>query len=391
LREAVVLVARDRTTTAELLSYLAEIDDRRIFVPAGYSSMFAYCLHELHMSEDITCKRLCAARASRKFPVILDAVAEGRLQLSTVVLLAPHLTAENVTELVAEATHKTNAETERLLAHRFPKPDVPTVIQPIATRPKLGADLSAVRRMESPADLLVPAPAEVHADSSAARRIETPAVQLGPEPVQKRARVAPLAPQRFAVHMTIDQETHDLLQYAQQLLSHQIAAGDVPAVFARALKALIVQLEKQKYAATEKPRAAKPRPSTNTRHVPAAAKRAVRKRDGGRCTFVSDTGHRCEARSRLEFDHIEPVARGGQATVGNLRLRCRAHNQYAAECAFGAEFMSQKRHEARCVAAARRESVESTTLPRGVRHSSLEHARLRLDQSELAAAERARS
>ena len=40
------------------------------------------------------------------------------------------------------------------------------------------------------------------------------------------------------------------------------------------------------------------------------------------------------------------VARGGAATVSTIRLRCRAHNQYAAECTFGAEFMSRKREAA---------------------------------------------
>jgi hypothetical protein len=58
---------------------------------------------------------------------------------------------------------------------------------------------------------------------------------------------------------------------------------------------------------------------------------------------VSDAGHRCGERARLEFDHVEPVARGGQATVAGLRLRCRAHNQYEAERAFGAGFMEHKR------------------------------------------------
>jgi hypothetical protein len=62
---------------------------------------------------------------------------------------------------------------------------------------------------------------------------------------------------------------------------------------------------------------------------------------------VSDTGHRCGERVRLEFDHVEPVARGGRAKVAGLRLRCRAHNQYEAERAFGEGFMEHKRREHR--------------------------------------------
>ncbi|MBI5709216.1 MAG: hypothetical protein HZC42_02785 [Candidatus Eisenbacteria bacterium] len=96
-----------------------------------------------------------------------------------------------------------------------------------------------------------------------------------------------------------------------------------------------------------------PRASANPRHIPAQVKRAVWERDGGRCTFVSEGGYRCPARTLLEFDHVEEVARGGRASVAGIRLRCRAHNQYAAECTFGAAFMSHKRAAAREEAAAR--------------------------------------
>src|SRR2546423_15690563 len=61
----------------------------------------------------------------------------------------------------------------------------------------------------------------------------------------------------------------------------------------------------------------------------------------------------------LEFDHVDEVARGGKATVEGIRLRCRAHNQYTAECTFGKEFMRHKRHKAQArVAAARRAKAD---------------------------------
>src|SRR5205823_1738618 len=48
---------------------------------------------------------------------------------------------------------------------------------------------------------------------------------------------------------------------------------------------------------------------------------------------------------------IEAIARGGVTTAAGIRLRCRAHNLYAAECTFGAEFMRGKREEAQRQAA----------------------------------------
>jgi hypothetical protein len=51
------------------------------------------------------------------------------------------------------------------------------------------------------------------------------------------------------------QEMHDDLRYAQALASHAVPSGDIAAVFHRALKAYIAQMEKRKFAATSKPRA----------------------------------------------------------------------------------------------------------------------------------------
>jgi hypothetical protein len=69
----------------------------------------------------------------------------------------------------------------------------------------------------------------------------------------------------------------------------------------------------------------------------------VAERDGRRCAFVSPGGKRCECRQALEFDHVVPIARGGQTTLENLRLLCSAHNQFAAEQQLGQAFMAAKR------------------------------------------------
>jgi len=167
-----------------------------------------------------------------------------------------------------------------------------------------------------------------------------------------------VAPERYALQLTIGKSTHDKLRYAQALLSHQIPAGEVAEVLDRALDALIGQLEQRKFAATTRPRPRLRRSSANPRYVPAEVKRTVWERDGGQCTFVSEAGHRCPARQLLEFDHIDEAARGGRATVANMRLRCRSHNQYGAERTFGSGFMSHKRQQAREAAERARAAAE---------------------------------
>jgi 5-methylcytosine-specific restriction endonuclease McrA len=348
-------LAMECTNTAGILADLAEIDARRLYLPAGYDSMFSFCVGQFHMSEDVAYKRIKAARAARRFPAILEAVATGRLHLSAVVLLAPHLTEHTAEELLAAATHRTKAEIERLLAERFPQPDLMAWVEAIP-QPALSTEQQAPGPVESQ----VPG-------SPAAREFET---QQAPGPVRApvtppaghdRGRVKPLAPQRFAVQFTVSQSAHDKLRYVQELLGHQVPSGDIAQVFEWALDALIPQLEKRKFAATTTPRPSRPR-SQNERCIPAHVRRAVWKRDAGQCTFVSETGHRCDARKPLEFDHVLEIVRGGEASVDDLRLRCRAHNQYAAERTLGAEFMLHKRVAA-SAARAGTAPAASTTAP----------------------------
>src|SRR5215471_378594 len=109
-RELTAAIAREDISTAVVLDHIAEYDERKLYRPAGYPSMFAYCVESLHRSEEAAYKRIRAARAARRFPVIFDMVAEGRLHLSGVVLLAAHLTADNAAELLALASHRSKLE-----------------------------------------------------------------------------------------------------------------------------------------------------------------------------------------------------------------------------------------------------------------------------------------
>jgi hypothetical protein len=167
--------------------------------------------------------------------------------------------------------------------------------------------------------------------------------------------------QRFEFRLVVDQAVYDRFRYAQELLGPRVPAGDLAEVFGQAIEALIAKLERRKFAATDRPRPGPSRAPANPRTVPAQVQRAVWERDGGQCTFVSESGQRCPARTRLEFDHVVPVACGGPSTVENVRLLCAGHNQHAAQCAFGAGFMEDRRRaaaEARAKAAADREAKE---------------------------------
>ena len=295
------LVEHDRTTTADLLAHIGEVARRRLYAHLGYPSMQAYCVQVLHLSEDAARKRVQVARKGWLLPVIFEAIADGRVHLSGMKLLVPFIDEENVHELVEAASGRTYREIELLLAERFPQPE-----------PDEGVE-------------------EVSGD--AARHL------------RDRSGVKPIAPGRYRVQFTIGESDHERLQYARQLMSHRNPQGRLSVVHAAALELLIEALEKEKFGETDTPREA--RGSSGGRTIPRSVRREVWKRDQGRCTYVSPAGRRCESRWMLEFDHVHEFARGGEATVGNVRLLCRAHNQYLAECTFGAGFMDEKRGSGR--------------------------------------------
>ena len=348
LRDLAALVTRDRATTATLLAHIAEVDKRRLYANR-HGSMFDHCVKVLGFSEDAAGKRITATRVARRFPAIFVAIEDGWLHVTAVCLLSRpqrHLRGTDASELIAAAEHKTNDEIREMLVERFPQPDLaPRVSAPSAEPPECCVlSPHALERVEVPGTSSaegIGAGAQAQSAATGSAVLAAPTIPISQA---SSGRTTPLSPGRFGLQLTMSTETRDKLRRAEELLGHAVPRGEYAQVLDRALDALIEKLERRRFAATHRPRDA--RPSKNPRHIPAGVRRAVRARDGEQCTFVGDSGERCEERKALEFDHVTPVARGGESTVANLRLRCRTHNQWEAERTFGAGFMQAKRARA---------------------------------------------
>jgi hypothetical protein len=115
LSEVARAVRQERAATAHLIALLAEVDARRLYLGEGYSSLFTYCTQALHLSEHAAYGRIEAARAARRLPVVIDLLADGSLNVTTVNLLAPHLTADNHQRVLESARHKSKREVESML------------------------------------------------------------------------------------------------------------------------------------------------------------------------------------------------------------------------------------------------------------------------------------
>ena len=308
------LTASERETTAQLVAHLAELDTRDIHLREGYPSLFVYCRDVLGLSEHEAYNRIDAARAARRFPVILDLLAEGAVHLTTVRLLGPHLTPDNYLGVLQSARGKRKAEVEEIVARLAPRPDV----------------APAVRKLPKPAPPPRVVPGEEACEEAATVAAPLP---LPSSPAPPRPAATPLSPDRYRIQFTIGTDTLEKLRRAKDLLRHAIPSGDEAAILDRALTALLAELAKKKFAATERPRPS-PGMVVGSRHIPADVKRAVWRRDLGRCAFTGTNGHRCTERAFLEFHHVQPYAVGGEPTVANVQLRCQRHNAYEARAYF---------------------------------------------------------
>jgi len=321
------LVARERDATAHLVAHLAEMDTRDVHLREGYESLYVYCRDALGLSEGEAYNRIEVARAARRFPIILEMLAAGVVNLTAARLLAPHLTAANHREVLDSARGKKKREIEEIVAALSPRPDVAPSVRKL---PGLRLEASPPTQAPVAADAAATVPAA--ADPAAPVRAERGRTA---EPLSvPRAAVTPLSPDRYKLQLTIGGDTLEKLRLAKDVLSHAIPSGDDAAVLDRALTALLRDLAKKKFGDTPKPRRSRGK-EPRARDAAAAVKRAVWVRDLGRCAYIGPSGHRCNERRFVEFHHVDPYALGGEATVDNIELRCRRHNDYEGRLYFG--------------------------------------------------------
>ena len=326
-----MLARREREACVDLVAHLAALDSRpSVYAAQGYGSLFSYCTHALRLSEDAACNRIEAARACRRFPVIVDLLASGQVTLTAVRLLGRHLTPENHQAVLGKASGRSRPQIEVLVAELAPRPDVPTSVRKLPT-------WTATRSSPAtPAAVASGLPAEA-----------TPAAALSPATFVATPRpiIRPTAPERYRVQFTMGEETHNKFRRLQGLLRREIPDGDAGAIFDRAVTLLLETVERRKLGAAAKPRPRAPirpetdrsgrKPAARSRDAPREVKRVVWQRDGGQCAYVAPSGRRCSERTFLEFHHVHPHARQGPATVGNISLRCWRHNHYEGELIFG--------------------------------------------------------
>jgi len=351
LRGLAEVLKRSRRVEADLVAFIAEVDARRLYAREASPSMHAYCIEILHLSEPETALRIHVARASRQHPMLLGMFRDGRLHLSGIALLAPHLTAGNRQALQKRATHKSKRQIEEIVAELRPREDVPAGMRKLPGPRAQGVKGAVLDLRSGPAAGAGHRPDDVGASNSLRnnaleRDHRLDDVPRRPLAARRPARVEPLAPARFQVRFTASQALHDKLERLQALMRSSVPDGDLGALIEAAVTEKLARLEAKRFGKTKAARKGLAETDTapTSRSIPAAVRRIVYERDEGRCTYVDARGRRCTARDRLEFHHHGvPFGRGGDHSPDNVFLTCRTHNALMAELEYGKDKMARYR------------------------------------------------
>jgi 5-methylcytosine-specific restriction endonuclease McrA len=268
-------LANERKEKTLVIEALAEVDARGLWAKQGFSSFFAYCVEKQHLSESSAGKRIQVVKAVQKHPYLLEYLQEGKLHLSAVVVLSPHLDKEYTGELVQRSCHQSRSQIEKLIVTYAPK--------------------------AIPKDSL------------------------------RKGRQSEWLTEEFVhYNFAVRKSCHEKMERAKQLLKHKVPAGSLDAILENLLDTFLSRKDPDLKLAKKHPSQTRiTAKRITTRHIPQGIKDAVWKRDGGCCSFVSPTtGRRCGERAGIEYDHIKHWSIGGESTVENLRLLCFQHHKW---------------------------------------------------------------
>src|SRR5687768_643711 len=218
------LAQNERTSTADFVACLAEFDGRRLYLGLGFASIYSYCAARLHLTEGAAYRRVETARASRRFPIVLEMLRDGQLSLATAALIGQKLTAGNVESLLREVAFKSKREVEVILAKRSPRPLAPSV----------------VRKLPDPKPAII-APTRASNESP----VSLTELIAAPPPPSRRPIVAPLSEAHYKLQVTISTAARERLAQIQDLMRHRIPGGDPAAIVEHALEVLHMELLKK--------------------------------------------------------------------------------------------------------------------------------------------------
>ncbi len=312
-----MLRKQERELLVEFLLYLGELERRKVHLEIGYSSVFVFLTDHLGYPRASAYRRYTACRLLAKFPAIGPHLADGRLNLTTLVELREVLAEETLAQTLDRAAGRTEEQVRELVAAMKPRPEPDDLLRRLPR--------ARIEPPAPPAPPILPGLSLVPPPPPA-----TPVPPLpppAPTPTAPRMTITPISDERRVLRVTVGRQVVEDLEAVRSALSHVLPGADLETVLGECVRRTREALERRRRGAGKQKSHGTPR----GRHLPAAIRWEVWKRDEGRCTFTGPDGHRCGSTHQLQLHHILAFALGGPTTVENLTLHCRVHNVYVAE------------------------------------------------------------
>src|SRR5262245_16592696 len=213
------IVQTERIASAEVVEHLMEVERRRLYLDQACSSLYTYCRERLGYSEDAALKRARVARLAGRLPRVLDELRGGAIHLTGLFLLDRYLNDENAEELLAAARGTSRRELEKILAVRFPRPDVSSSIEALAPAAASARAATAPPATTSGPSSWFTCPGAAGADASTAGG--------GKLAGDFRSRIEPLSAERYRVEFTASATLREKIEQARELLSHALPNRDL--------------------------------------------------------------------------------------------------------------------------------------------------------------------
>ncbi|WP_308197884.1 HNH endonuclease [Anaeromyxobacter oryzisoli] len=325
------LLRREHDCMADFLVALADFDRRHLWRDLGHANLFSFLHRDLGLSKGAAFYRKTAAELVQRCPEIIEPLRDGRLCFTSVVELAKVLTPENRGEVLPRFFHRSKREAREVVAELKPVEAPPRREVITAVRSPAPSAAAVVELPVAATDATVPAkppetaapcgwPAE-HLDANSPR-----AAAQAPSSRESRAEsVEPLSADLRRLHFNVSRRFIEKLEAARDALSHSHFGAGTEEILEAGLDLLLARSAKRK-GLVQKPLAER-RPSQPD-HIPAAVKRAVWIRDGGRCQYPLDSGGICGStcqgprRSADDQEHSPPLPGSQPARrSGGLRGR----------------------------------------------------------------------
>lgn len=308
----------ERHATIELLWHLREVERRMLFAQMSYRDLKEYCVKELKLSESGAWRRINAMRLLKEIPEVESKIQSGDLNLTQVTMARAHFrevkaTIQEKKEILLTLENQSTRVTERILAEKKPEGFLPAPIE--AEKALRGQKLEVTFVLDE----------ELQKDLS---EIE----------LLMKKRYSKLELFKMMTKQTLDGLRKKALPKTS--MNKSINSSDTFEIESKSIsKTDPTEFHNKKYGKREAQPAPVPRQNTS-RYISVGVRRFVAARDQNRCQYVDPISTRqCEARSRLQFEHKYPFAKGGTSSASNLQLLCPNHNVLRAVQVFGSKSM----------------------------------------------------